>query len=271
MNRSPSQSNEPVVAEFQMASSGELPLRAVALHEPEAAQVYDCWNTIGVGGNGSCRELPRFVHCRNCPVYSAAALQLLDRPVTDEYRREWSEHYAREKKLTTPAKTSVMIFRIGSEWLALPTQAFQEVAERRAVHSLPHRRRGVVLGLVNVRGELLICASLGRLLGLTEQGAGKVRSAKCQVSGSLTPDTAHLAPLLADRLLVANWDGNRIAFPVDEVHGIQRVHQDELREPPGTVAKSTHTYSRGVFAWRDRTIGFLDADVLFAALNRSLS
>ncbi len=32
-----------------------------------------------------------------------------------------------------------------------------------------------------------------------------------------------------------------------------------------------HAYSRGVFAWRDHTVGFLDADALFAALNRSLT
>src|SRR6185503_5608888 len=103
---------------------------------------------------------------------AAAAIQLLDRPVIADYRREWSEHYAAEKKLTAPAKTSVVIFRIISEWLALPTHAFQEVAERRVMHTLPHRRRDLVLGLVNVRGELLICVSLGQWLGLAEPGAG---------------------------------------------------------------------------------------------------
>ena len=36
----------------------------------------------------------------------------------------------------------------------------------RLIHSLPHRRQGIVLGLVNVRGELLICVSLARLLGI---------------------------------------------------------------------------------------------------------
>src|SRR5438445_8021579 len=65
-----------------------------------------------------------------------------------------------------PARTSAVIFRIHSEWLALPTEAFQEVAERRRIHSLPHRRNGVVLGLVNIRGELLICVDLGRVLGI---------------------------------------------------------------------------------------------------------
>ena len=261
MNDQPSRLNQtpPVVAEFHPAErdDGEAP-----------TQVYDCWNTIGVAGNGSCQELLRFVHCRNCPVYSAAAMQLLDRPVTADYRREWSAHYAEQKKLATPAKTSVVIFRIASEWLALPTHAFQEVAERRPMHSLPHRRRDLVLGLVNVRGELLVCVSLGRWLGLARlatsdewrvmRAAGSLPATRRSSSGP-------------DRLLVANWDGNRIAFPVGEVHGINRVHWEKLREPPATIAKSMNSYSRGVFAWRDHTVGFLDADALFAALNRSLT
>ena len=34
--------------------------------------VSDCWNKIGVNGDGTCRELVKFIHCRNCPVYSSA-------------------------------------------------------------------------------------------------------------------------------------------------------------------------------------------------------
>jgi len=60
---------------------------------------------LGVGGNASCRELLRYVHCRNCPVYSAAAVQLLDRPLSDDHRREWTNHYAQEKKLVPQSGT----------------------------------------------------------------------------------------------------------------------------------------------------------------------
>ena len=237
------QNDDPVVAELQLAGvTAELP-----------EQVHDCWSTIGVTGNGTCRELQKNIHCRNCPVYSAAGIQLLDRPLSADYRRERTGHYAEPKKLTQPAKTSLVIFRLSQEWLALPTTAFQEVAERRSLHTLPNRRRTVTLGLVNIRGELLICASLAHLLGL-EQETPRDKSR-----------TAY------NRLLVANWDGQRLAFPVDEVHGIQHFHRDEIKAPPTTISKSTLTYTRGVFAWRERSVGFLDADSLFSALNRSLT
>ena len=265
MDRAKSQSTVPVVADLQPAG-GE-----------QSAQIYDCWTTIGVGGNGSCRELTRFTHCRNCPVYSAAAAQLLDRPIAPEHRREWTEHFAREKKLTTPARISVVIFRVGSEWLALSTPAFQEVAERRSLHTLPHRRQGVVLGLVNIRGELLICVSLGRLLGIAQPLLPGVNSsARATSPSSHAPragpvERAGLDARLGERLLVANWDGDRLVFPVDEVHGIRRVHHDELRDPPATVAKAVLSCTRAVFPWRDHSVGLLEAEVLFAMLHRNLS
>jgi len=212
-----------------------------------------CWQRIGIEGDQSCPELPQHIHCHNCPVYSAAAVQFLDRPIAPEYRREWTEHFAREKRIATPAKISAVIFRIGPEWLALPTQAFQEVAERRALHSLPHRRHGVVIGIVNVRGELLLCAALDRLLGLQ------------------TAPHAKRTRLIFHRLLVADWSGQRFTFPVDEVQGVHRFHQFDLREAPATVARSGLNCTAGVFPWRHFTVGLLDPDNLFTALNGKLT
>lgn len=237
----------------QRPSAGSNAVQLVADESSLAVVINDCWNSIGVVGDQSCRELQRHVHCHNCPVYSAAAAQFLDRPILSDYRREWSEHFALDRQIATPAKTSAVIFRIGAEWLGMPTQAFQEVAERRSMHTLPHRRRGVVLGIVNVRGELLICASLGKLLGL-------------ETTGMIQRQIA-----VFDRLLVAEWCGQRFAFPVDEVFGVHRFHSADLRESPATVAHSTMNCATGVFPWRNFTVGFLDPESLFAALNRNLA
>src|ERR1051326_626571 len=212
-----------------------------------------CWQSIGVYGAGSCRELQKFVHCRNCPVYSHSALRLLERPLPQDYRAEWTAHFAKEQKLAPPVKTSAVLFRINAEWLALPTGAFQEVAERRRTHSLPHQRQSVVVGLVNVRGELLICVSLARLLGLEK------------------PSPRQTIRTTYDRLLVTNWEGSRLVFPVDEVHGTHRFEASEVQEPPATVAKSQPSYAQGVFLGQQKSVGLLDPSLLFSALNRSLS
>ncbi len=213
----------------------------------------DCWNRIGVYGDRLCVELIHHVHCRNCPVYSAAAASILDRPLPPDYRQDWSGHFALEKKRTAPGTLSVVIFRIRDEWLALPTGNFQEVVEERRVHSLPHRRDGVVLGIINVRGELLVCVSLGRLLGIpAEDGRGSSNS-------------------LSRRLAVAEWQGSLVTFPVSEVHGVHRFNPEQLRPAPATVAKASPNFTRGLLPWEDRLVGFLDEDAVFSTLNRNLS
>ena len=219
------------------------------------ADFTDCWNKIGVRGDGSCVELERHVHCRNCPVYSAAAAQLLEADLPAGHMAEWTGHFSGERTLEEAGTHSVVIFRIGAEWLALPTAVFKEMATTRAVHALPHRRGGLVLGLVNVRGALLVCVSLGDLLGLEPKPEEKETRGR----------TLHR------RLLVISREGSRLVFPVDEVHGIHRCQPRELKALPATVAKAAATYTKSVLAWQDRTVGCLDDQLLFHSLNRSLA
>lgn len=219
----------------------------------ETGELVDCWNQIGVMGDGSCAKLAEVVHCRNCQVYSAARAQLLDRQLPQDYRREWTEHFSKAKTSAAPGKNSVVIFRIGTEWLALSTHVFQEVAERRPIHSLPHRRNGILLGLTAIRGELLICVSLEGLLGIRQE------------------DDSQKAGQSTERLMVTEWEGNLLTFPVNEIHGIHRYHQDELKSIPATVANAATSFTQGIFNWQNQTVGCLDETKLFQALNRSLA
>jgi len=215
--------------------------------------VDDCWSRIGVTGDGSCGELEKYYHCRNCPVYAAAGAQLLERSVSSDYRREWALHFARPKAALAPGAISVVLFRIGAEWLALPTSSFVEVAELRTIHSIPHRRKGTLLGLVNVRGELVICLSLAKVLGLKHAA---------KTDGERT---------VYERMLVASWESHRVVFPVDEVHGVHRFDSDQLREPPATLSKSGTSYTKGVLPWQGKLTICLDAELLFPALSQSIA
>jgi chemotaxis-related protein WspD len=209
-----------------------------------------CWNAVGVHGDRSCRHLAQHVHCRNCPVYSAGGASLLDAPLPDGYRDHWAGHVARPVEREEAGLTSIVSFRLRHEWLALPTQVLNEVAGLRPIHSLPHRRGGVVLGLVNVRGELRTCVSLARLLGLDE--AADDASAQA-------------------RLLVAQLTGAPVAFVVDEVHGTQRYAARDLKDAPATVALAAAAYTRAVLPWRSGFLGLLDEQKLFHAIDRSLA
>ena len=227
---------------------------------PPDASIVDCWSRIGVYGDGSCVELPRHVHCRNCPVYSAAAIRLLDRNETvdgpDDALANATRLFALERADARRNNQSAFLFRIGSEWLALPTDVLDEVAELRVIHSLPHRRSGVVLGLANVRGELLVCVSLAQLLGI---------DALVESSG------ARGQRAVQRRLLVARRVGSRVAFPADDVHGIERFDDSEIGPVPATVAKASASYSKAMLSWREHAVGLLDEELLFHSLYRSLA
>ena len=55
------------------------------------------------------------------PVHGAGALHLLNRAPPADYLRESTERVAAQKQTVEPGTKSVVIFRIGLEWLALPT------------------------------------------------------------------------------------------------------------------------------------------------------
>jgi chemotaxis-related protein WspD len=216
--------------------------------------INDCWNKIGVRGDGSCPELRQYVHCRNCPVYSAGAAALLDADAPLSYLADRTAHFAAPAAADDGETRSVVIFRVASEWLALPTPVVVEVSHLFPIHSLPHRRNGVVLGLASVRGELLVCASLRHVVGAEPLAAA----------------THEPSDTVYRRLLVLRREAVRVVCPVDEVHGIHRFHPRELKDLPTTVAKATVTHSTAILAWRGHSVGTLDDQLLFYTLKRSL-
>jgi chemotaxis-related protein WspD len=189
------------------------------------------------------------------PASTSGASRLLDREAPADYVREWTERIAAEKKVVDAGTTSVLIFRVGLECLALPTSIFQEVAEECPVHSLPHHLGGILVGLVNIRGELLICFSLEALLSLEKPADEKKETAR----------------RVYHRLLVVNRSGDRLAFPVDEVYCVHRYHPRELRAVPDTLSRKTATYTLGILPWQNRTVGCLDDQLLFYTLNKGFS
>lgn len=237
-----------------MSQEDRLAPAAPAVTSPDGEpQLSACWSSLGVYGDGSCPELQKFVHCRNCPVYSAAAVRLLDRPLPQNYRQEWTQHFSEQKQLPEAGQASVILFRVQTKWLALPTHCFQEIAEKRSLHSLPNRPEGIVLGLANVRGELVTCISLGHLLSI--EGMAPLHSIRAGYR----------------HLLIVQWETAKFGFPVDEVHGPNRFQAPELQSPPSTLERANPRYSQAVLSWQNRVVGLLDPVVLLSSLSGCLA
>jgi chemotaxis-related protein WspD len=215
----------------------------------------DCWNKIGIRGNGSCPELRQHVHCRNCPRYSSAAAVLLDRALPDGELPVWQGSTAAGGPTITAKTESVLLFRVGAEWLGMPSAAVTEIVEQRKIHSLPHQRDQAVLGIVNIRGALVLCMSLAQMLGIDDMRAAGLAQERS----------------LYQPMLVTSHSGNPVVFPVAEVHGIHRFSASELTAVPTTVSRTAATYTKAVLPWQGKTVGVLDDGLLFYALNRSLA
>jgi chemotaxis-related protein WspD len=215
--------------------------------------VNDCWNRIGVRGDVSCPQLRQYVHCHNCPVHAEAALALLDREPPAGTHAGWTAHFAEEPAVGTAGAVPLFVFRIGRDWLAMPTGLLAEVAPERTVHTLPHRRRGAILGVVNVHGALVVCLSLGAVLGL-----------------EVPPSALTERQFERARMLMLGQGELRAACPVDEVSGIHRVEPAALLETPAAVA-GTRACITQLWTRRDDTVGVLDESLLVQAVRRSLA
>jgi len=259
----------------------------------------DCWNTIGVRGDRSCPELPGVVHCQNCPVFAAAGRRFLDAPSPPGYLEEWTERLAARVEEAVADLESVLTFRLADEWLALPVRVLIEVTLPRLIHRVPYRA-GLLAGLVNIRGELHLCAHLARLLGVESRAAGSngtgpgitepsrdgdrkrrlsdsdgrgARRLAADGSAGASPSRPvdeDVKPAASERLLVVQRDADRWVFPVDAVGQVFRVPRVEIGPPPATVGRAAAHLSRGVFPWEGRLVGLLDDARLFEALRARL-
>jgi chemotaxis-related protein WspD len=218
------------------------------------AEKIDCWKRIGVWGQEEprCPKLEQVIHCRNCDVFSRAGRDLLERDLPQEYQDEWSQALIEKKEEDFGGSTRVIVFRVEKEWLALPAGLFAEIIDAGTVHTIPHRRNSVLQGVINVHGEIQLCVSLKELLGL---------------ESSVRPDDSARS---SNRMMVVSKGGEQWVFPVDEVYGIHRLETHLLRNAPVTVTKSHSAFTEALFDWEDRSVAFLDHELLFYSLARSI-
>jgi chemotaxis signal transduction protein len=215
----------------------------------------DCWNQIGVTGDRSCPELATHTHCRNCPTYAAAAATHLDRPIQEDAIDAATDYYAAPRALEDEAPASCFVFRLGAEWLALPTSMLDEVVPSKSTHALPHRRGALRLSLVSVRGDLVVHASLAGLLGIQDDVAAN--GAAPRNGGA--------------RTIVLAGERGRLATSVDEVLGVHRYHPGVLRPVPTTLERAMVSFTTAMIDVGDRVVGLLDGVRVVDSLAQALA
>jgi len=222
------------------------------INAPSSSDFIDaCWRTIGTRGDQTCPKLKEYLRCMNCPVYHDKAQALLERlpaHMDDALGANQETEQAELLSGTDGDRFNVLVFRLEGEWLGLPTRTLDEVSEPRGIHPVPHRRRGALLGLVNVRGVLIPCVSLARLL-------------------SLPADTSDRSALVnRARMLIIKDGARQIAVPVDAVEGIHAIRRQAVAPAPATLSAGTQSVATGVADCGKHRAGLIDPERLQQAL-----
>jgi len=199
-----------------------------------------CWRDIGVYGNGQCVKLIEHIHCRNCEVYVHAGRELFNRSVVALPADTFAEPQATTR---TSKRTGLLLFRLNEGHYALPVSAILEVGENRFARRLAHRFGGLLEGVVNVRGELHLLASLVRLLQITE---------------AATPSSKA-------RLIVLGNSTQPWVIRADEVIGVEQLSEDSLETPPISLPTTLLPFIRAVAWMKARHVHLLDADRVIEA------
>ena len=220
----------------------------------------DCWNRIGVWAKGgaSCARLEAAVHCRNCDRYRAAGRELLRRDLAQGARLEAGKRYADRVRPAARQGTSFTVFRLGEEWLALPTGVIDRVSVPGTVRRIPHRSNRILRGLMNLGGEGLLVIALDVLLGIDATAPKRAESVE---AGRAKP---------IPRLLVVQSDKGLWAFETDELAGTFRQDEARLGQVPSTLAAALVRHVRGTFQADGRLVGVLDFSLVIQGGEQAL-
>ena len=188
---------------------------------------------------------------------SERGVSLGDRPLDDATIDASTAHYAKARLADDVATASLFMFRLGAEWLALPTSLLVRVATPPAVHSLPHRPGAAGAGLVNVGGDLIVHVSLHGLLG---------------IPADITPAGEPVAGKRSTpRLVVLGDTRGPLAITVDAVWGVHHYDPALLRAAPPTLTRAPTSFTTAMLEVDGHMVACLDAVRVMDALSSALA
>ena len=215
-----------------------------------------CWNSIGVWGDvrPKCTLLDEVIHCANCHIYSESGLNFLEQDLPADYLKESAQSLAIKPDKGSNDSHDAFVFRILREWFAIEVDVIREVTEKKVIHSIPHRDRSVLHGVLNVRGEIQPCINLASMLGfdpLVESSLNSLRESDYRIIG------------------IEN-EGTKWFFPVDETYGFLGVVDEDIVDAPITSKKASRTFLKGIVTHEDLSINLLDHSLIFSSLARGI-
>ncbi len=133
---------------------------------------------------------------------------------------------------------SLLVFRIADEWYAVEASDVREIFQDYAVTPVPCLPE-FILGVVNIRGEILSVTDPALMMGL----------------GSIGYEAAGALPAV-----VVEKDGIATALVVDEIGDIVEVAYGDLEPPVGGIDRIQAEFIAGSVFVNERMVGMLNTE-----------
>lgn len=185
-----------------------------------------------------------------------AVLNLLDRPVNPAALSAAAALAAQPAQLHSSATLGVLLFKLDEETLAVPARMLRRITPHARPSAIPHRSSGLLRGLCNIRGELVLCADLRHMLGMPPRK-------EADESAAAASDQRRMVVIgPAD----ASW-----VFEVDAILGVERIDPAALRTPPLTVEHAIGAFVTGLTEIDSTAVTVLDGERILAGFKAALA
>ncbi len=188
------------------------------------------------------------------PSHTSALLRLLDQPVSPEDLAAGARAAANPSEARQSGSAGIVLFALGEETLAVPAKLLRRVTPVTSPIRIPHRTSGVLRGLCNIRGELVLCADLRHLLGMPAQANAEAPTE----SGSR-------------RMVVIGPTDAPWAFEVDSLKGVERIDPTNLMDAPLTVEHAIGAFVAGLVEIEGTRVTVLDGERVLAGFKAGLA
>jgi len=167
--------------------------------------------------------------------------------IPEDYRQDWTKQIAQSKQEVRRQDKGAMLIRLGDEYVAWPSLSCLTVVSAHQIHAIPHRSHPVLKGLAAMRGQLLPCCSLARLLEIK------------------TSSVIH-----EQQLILLGSEQHPIGMLVEHIETYIRFHHDDEQDLPSNLMKTGVCFSQSMLDWKEQKIPLLDDKLIISAFERCM-
>lgn len=152
-----------------------------------------------------------------------------------------SQTWNKDRKASNTVELAT--FYVGDALCGMDILKVQEINKLMEMTQVP-QAPDYVMGILNLRGQIVTIIDLGKKLGLTSVDVNE-----------------------SSRNIIVNSDNEYIGLLVTRIGDVVEAEWEKVERPPANIGGVQGVFFKGVFKMQDRLIGILDADRVLAEDN----